>query len=201
MRPAAALAALLLLAAAAPAGAEGRVRERRWVDDEGVLHIEVKIGPSGESRRKAAKVQVKPRSTGARARVRDKTEWDEHIVQAAEKYRIPHELVRAIIVAESNFDPQAVSRVGARGLMQLMPATAAEMFVDDSHDPIQNIYGGTRYLRVLANTFGGDIIRTVAAYNAGPNAVRKAGGIPRFAETQDYVRKVVKLYRIYKGLD
>jgi soluble lytic murein transglycosylase-like protein len=199
MRLAVAVAAAALVLAAAPARAEGGLRERRWVDEEGVLHIGV--GPSAESRRKAASVQVKPRATGARARVRETSDWDLHIVETARKYQLPHELVRAVIAVESNFDPSAVSRVGARGLMQLMPATAAEMYVDDSHDPVQNIEGGTRYLRVLANAFGGDMIKTVAAYNAGPEAVRKAGGIPRFAETQDYVRKVVKLYRIYKGLD
>jgi soluble lytic murein transglycosylase-like protein len=126
-------------------------------------------------------------------------EYDAHIRDAAEMYHLPYELVKAVIAAESNFDPEAVSRAGARGLMQLMPATADEMYVWDPHDPIDAIYGGARYLRHLANQFGGDFIKTVAAYNAGPEAVRKAQGVPRYSETRTYVQKVVKFYKQFKG--
>lgn len=193
---------LATLAAAALLGPVAAAEERhlrQWVDAEGITHLT--LGPSIEARRKAETVEVDVRATKRKQKVHETSSWDAHIEEAASKYRIPAELVRAVIVAESNFDPMAVSKVGARGLMQLMPGTAAEMYVSDSHDPVQNIHGGTRYLRVLANRFGGDLIKTVAAYNAGPDAVRRAGGIPRFAETQGYVRKVLKLYRIYKGLD
>jgi hypothetical protein len=126
-------------------------------------------------------------------------EFEHHVRDAAGRYRIPVALVWAVMHAESNFDPQAVSRVGASGLMQLMPQTAQEMYLKDIFDVRENIEGGTRYLRVLANLFDGDMVKMVAAYNAGPEAVRKYGGnIPPFAETQAYVRKVLKLYYQYK---
>jgi soluble lytic murein transglycosylase-like protein len=171
---------------------------RQWVDQEGVIHLT--LGPSEKARKRAQSLSLVPRATGQATKVRDTAAWDLHIAQAAQKYNVPQELVRAIIVAESNFRPEATSRVGARGLMQLMPNTAAAMFVNDLFDPVQNIYGGTRYLRILANQFDGDLTKTIAAYNAGPEAVRRASGIPSFAETQAYVRKVLKLYRIYKGV-
>jgi soluble lytic murein transglycosylase-like protein len=101
---------------------------------------------------------------------------------------------------ESNFDPRALSDKGAMGLMQLMPATARDLYVSDAWDPAQNIEGGSRYLRLLANQYAGDMIRTLAAYNAGPDAVRRAGdSVPNIPETQEYVRKVVALYQAYKA--
>ena len=104
------------------------------------------------------------------------------------------------MAAESAFNPRAVSRRGALGLMQLMPDTARELSVGDVFDPKQNIDGGARYLRVLANQYGGDLMRTLAAYNAGPDAVRRAGGkIPDIPETREYVRKVLALYQDFKA--
>ena len=104
------------------------------------------------------------------------------------------------MAVESNFDHRALSEKGAMGLMQLMPATAKDMYVSDAWDPLQNIEGGARYLRILANQYEGDMVKTVAAYNAGPEAVRRAGGgIPNIPETQEYVRKVVALYQAYKA--
>ena len=101
---------------------------------------------------------------------------------------------------ESNFDHRAVSEKGAMGLMQLMPGTAKEMYVSDAWDPSQNIEGGARYLRILANQYQGDLVKTLAAYNAGPEAVRRAGGeVPNIPETREYVRKVVALYEAYKA--
>jgi soluble lytic murein transglycosylase-like protein len=86
------------------------------------------------------------------------------------------------------------------GLMQLMPGTAKDMYVADAYEPAQNIDGGARYLRILANQYDGDMVKTLAAYNAGPDAVRRAGGaIPGIPETQEYVRKVLALYRSYKA--
>jgi soluble lytic murein transglycosylase-like protein len=126
------------------------------------------------------------------------TEFDELISQAAIRYKMPVNLVRAVMHAESAFNPTAVSHVGASGLMQLMPETAREMYVKDIFDVKENIEGGTRYLRVLANEFNGDMVKMVAAYNAGPEAVKKYGGIPPYAETQAYVKKVIALYFQYK---
>ena len=126
------------------------------------------------------------------------TRYDQHIREAATLYQIPIELVRAVIKVESDFDPRAVSPANARGLMQMIPETAARMMVEDVFDPRQNIFGGTRYLRVLANLFNGDIQLTLAGYNAGEAAVMRYGGIPPYSETQDYVARVLALYRTYR---
>ena len=125
--------------------------------------------------------------------------YDTYISQAAALYQIPEALIRAVIKVESNYDPRAVSTANARGLMQLIPATAERMMVRDIHDPRQNIFGGVRYLRVLANLFNGDIELTVAGYNAGEGAVMRHGGIPPFPETQEYVKRVLANYRNYRA--
>jgi soluble lytic murein transglycosylase-like protein len=127
------------------------------------------------------------------------TRYDEHIRQAAALYQIPEELVRAVIKVESDFDPRAVSPANARGLMQLIPATADRMLVTDVFDPRQNIFGGVRYLRILANLFNGDLTLTIAGYNAGEGAVMRHGGIPPYAETQEYVKRVLYYYRHYRA--
>lgn len=126
--------------------------------------------------------------------------YDEHIRQAATFYQIPEQLVRAVIKVESDYDPRAVSYAGARGLMQLMPETAERLGVKDINDPRENIFGGVRYLRLLANMFNGDLDFTVAAYNAGENAVIQHKGIPPYAQTRDYVVKVTKFYRRYRTI-
>jgi soluble lytic murein transglycosylase-like protein len=126
--------------------------------------------------------------------------WSGVVRDAASANNLPEALILAVIAVESNFDPRAVSEKGAAGLMQLMPGTAKDMFVEDVFDPEQNIHGGSRYLRVLANQYAGDMVRMLAAYNAGPDAVRRAGGsVPNIPETREYVRKVVALYRAYKA--
>jgi soluble lytic murein transglycosylase-like protein len=122
-----------------------------------------------------------------------------YIHDAARLYQIPEELVRAVITVESGFSARAVSPANAKGLMQLVPATAQRMQVEDIFDPRQNIYGGVRYLRVLANLFNGDLALTLAAYNAGEAAVARYGGIPPYRETEDYVTRVVGLYRKYRA--
>jgi soluble lytic murein transglycosylase-like protein len=126
--------------------------------------------------------------------------YDAHIRQAAMLYQLPEALIRAVIRVESDFDPRATSRTNARGLMQLMPATAARMEVTDVFDPRQNVFGGVRYLRILANLFNGDLELTVAAYNAGEGAVMRYGGIPPYEETIGYVAKVLAYYRHYRAL-
>lgn len=133
-----------------------------------------------------------------KAKAEARAEYEVFLAEACELYNVPVALARAVIQAESAFNAFAVSPKGAMGLMQLMPGTAAEMFVDDCFDPRQNIHGGVRYLRVLANLFDGDLVRMIAAYNAGPEAVRRANGIPSFAETQEYVRRVLQYYEIYR---
>jgi soluble lytic murein transglycosylase-like protein len=127
------------------------------------------------------------------------TRYDQWIREAASLYQIPEALIRAVIRVESDFDPRAVSPANARGLMQMIPATAERMMVTDVFDPRQNIFGGVRYLRVLANTFNGDLALTVAAYNAGEGAVMRHGGIPPYPETQDYVVRVIGYYRQYRS--
>ncbi|WP_278308219.1 MULTISPECIES: lytic transglycosylase domain-containing protein [Carboxydocella] len=114
------------------------------------------------------------------------------IQQAAQKYGVDPDLITAVIQAESSFNPHAISRVGAQGLMQLMPATARALGVTNAFDPAQNIEGGTKYLRQLLDQFGGNEALAVAAYNAGPHAVKKYGNnIPPYQETQNYVKRVL----------
>lgn len=129
-------------------------------------------------------------SAGFRMRASSNTEFDAHINAAAALHSVSRNLVRAIIQVESAFDNLAVSTAGARGLMQLMPATARRFGVSDSFDARQNIFAGTRYLRILLDTYSGDVSLSAAAYNAGEGAVARYNGIPPFQETQSYVRKV-----------
>ncbi|QSO46122.1 lytic transglycosylase domain-containing protein [Alicyclobacillus mengziensis] len=112
--------------------------------------------------------------------------------QASTAFGLPAQLINSVIQTESAYQPNAVSSAGAIGLMQLMPATAREMGVQNPYDPIQNIWGGTRYLSSLVNQFHGDVKLAVAAYNAGPEAVVTHGGVPPYPETQQYVQKVLQ---------
>lgn len=121
------------------------------------------------------------------------------VAQAASAFKLDKGLVQAIIEAESDFNVHAISRTGARGLMQLMPETAARYGVRDIFDPEQNIWGGARYIRDLLEKFNQDIPLALAAYNAGENAVVRYGGIPPFPETKEYVQKVLELHRHYHG--
>lgn len=123
------------------------------------------------------------------------SDFDMLIQMASEKYGINSSLVKAVIQAESNFNPNAVSSAGAQGLMQLMPGTAAGLGVENAFDPVQNIDGGVRYLRDLLDRFDGNIRLTLAAYNAGPGAVEKYDGIPPYRETQAYVDRVIGYYQ------
>ncbi len=126
------------------------------------------------------------------------TSYRQFIRHSSAKYSVDAALVRAIIHAESSFNSAAISRVGAQGLMQLMPATANELAVYNVFDAQQNIEGGVKYLAKLLKTFNGNIKLATAAYNAGPNAVKKYKGIPPYKETQAYVERVGVLHRRYK---
>jgi soluble lytic murein transglycosylase-like protein len=177
----------------------------KYVDADGVVHFTNTKPGNGQghlyikcndARRSAAGPAVPPSDHDV-ARF---SRFDETIRQAAALYQIPEQLVRAVIKVESDYDPRAVSTSGACGLMQLMPQTAEILQVRDIHDPRENIFGGTRFLRILANSFNGDLELTVAGYNAGEDAVVKAGGIPQIAETRDYVVKVTRFYRRYRTI-
>jgi soluble lytic murein transglycosylase-like protein len=174
-----------------------------YTDQNGVTHF-------SNVQRAGSKVYVKSQGKSARARsgisavmpsdraVDRFSRYDAYIREAATLYQIPVELVRAVIKVESDYDPRAVSHAGAQGLMQLMPETAARMQIRDSFDPRMNILAGTRYLRVLANTFNGDLALTCAGYNAGEGAVVRYGGIPPYEETQNYVMRVLYFYYRYR---
>jgi len=189
------------LGAWAAARADGGIY--KYVEKDGTI-VYTNVPPSGRKAQKlAGTFRAAPAASDpipqARPADDQRRKYDELMEAAALRYRVPVALVRAIVHAESNYDPTAVSPKGASGLMQLMPDTAREMFVKDIFDAKENIEGGTRYLRVLANQFSGDMVKMVAAYNAGPDAVARNGGtVPPYEETQEYVRKVIALYFQYK---
>jgi soluble lytic murein transglycosylase-like protein len=124
---------------------------------------------------------------------------DALVEQNARTWQVDPALIKAVIANESGFNANATSGVGAQGLMQLMPATAASLGVHDAYDPAQNVAGGTHYLRGLLDRFGGDKRLAIAAYNAGPGAVEKYGGVPPYAETRNYVQNVLASFDKYSG--
>jgi soluble lytic murein transglycosylase-like protein len=142
--------------------------------------------------------RITTHSSRKRLRAPQRSDYDPLIDEAARTHSVPPALVKAVIAAESAFNPGAVSRAGAQGLMQLMPATADQLGVVDAFSAPQNVHAGTSYLRELIDRYG-DLPQALAAYNAGPTAVDKYGGIPPYRETQAYVERVLTYYRSYHG--
>jgi soluble lytic murein transglycosylase-like protein len=195
------IVATLIVVASLFTSAEVRADIYQFVDRDGVAHY-TNIRPNGRGWKKILSTR-KSRSPVVGLSVREKaylsdssrlTRFDAYIEEAALLYQLPPTFLRAILQVESNFYPNVVSCDGAMGLMQLMPATAASMGVRNPFDPRENIFGGARYLRVLANSFNGDLVLTIAAYNAGQNAVLKYQGVPPYPETRRYVQNVLRNY-------
>jgi soluble lytic murein transglycosylase len=134
-----------------------------------------------------------------RAAVSVSGDYDEVIRSASDRHSIDADLVRAVIKAESGFNSNARSSKGAMGLMQLMPDTARLYNVLNAYDPVDNVEGGVRHLRMLLERFQGDLRLSLAAYNAGSGAVEKFGGIPPYVETREYVRRVLRFYDAFRG--
>jgi soluble lytic murein transglycosylase-like protein len=188
----AAVCALALTAGSPePASAGGAIYT--YVDGNGVTHF--------TNRPKDKRyVRLEQRSSRIQHFVQAPGRWeyDGLIGLTARTHQVPPALVKAVIAAESDFDPNAVSRAGAQGLMQLMPKTAASLGVEDPLAPDENVDGGVRYLRSMMDRFG-DLPLALAAYNAGPTAVVRYGGVPPYRETRDYVTRVLNYYRAYHG--
>jgi soluble lytic murein transglycosylase len=171
----------------------------RYLDGDGVIHYsntqpDEKFTLYLREGRKTA-----PRAPGAD--LPDASWMNGYVDRFSRANDLPPALVHAIIKAESNGQRKAVSPKGARGVMQLMPFTSKRLRVSDPFDPIENIEGGIKYIKELLVTFEGNLTNTIAAYNAGPGAVRKYGGVPPYRETRLYVRRVMDLYRQYSAVE
>jgi len=188
------LGSIMIFAVFFPAAAQADIY--KYVDAEGVIHLtNVPTRPDIKY-----EMILKERRVLFRMRFADITKYDQLITKASEKYNVDSALVKAVIKAESNFNHKAVSPKGARGLMQLMPATASSLQVRDSFHPEKNIDGGVRYLRYLLNLFKGDLSLALAAYNAGEAAVAKYQySIPPYRETQTYVQRVMNYLAQYRA--
>ncbi len=179
----------IIVLAAGSAGAD----IYKYVDKDGVLHLTNVPTASNVKYTLVLKEKRVIFLSGL-----DIKKYDEMITRAAAKYNMDAALIKAVIKAESNFNHQAVSPVGAQGLMQLMPATANAMQVEDAFHPEKNIEGGVRYLSYLIRVYRGNLSLALAAYNAGEGAVSKYNNrIPPFRETQNYVRRVLSYYNKY----
>ena len=153
-----------------------------------------------DSSKKKKKKRTKAKVPKNKSYSRPESAYDELIKEASEAYELPFSFIKAVIKVESAFNPYAVSRVGAMGLMQLMPATAEELGVKDPFDPRDNVFGGVKLLRILTNRYNGDINLILAAYNAGSGAVAKYQGIP-YSGTRKYIIKIYRHYQKYKKLE
>lgn len=171
----------------------------RYVDEEGIVHFtdaptdtRFKVFMRDLKKDKELRTKLKIASTVNPA------EFEQLIKNCSQKYGVNINLVKAVIQAESGYNPNAVSKKGASGLMQLMPGTAKSLKVADRFNPKDNVEGGVKYLRFLLDTFRGDVSLAVAAYNAGLNKVAKYGGIPPYNETRNYVNRVLSYMKSYQ---
>jgi len=186
--PAAASADIALLST----GSTMKVTAQRVEGDTVVLVLK----GGGEVGVPAAMVQgIVPDEVLEELRPGTAADFERLVAEAAQRHGLEPALVRAVVAVESGFQPTAVSRKGAQGLMQLMPATARDLGVDDPFDPAANLDGGSRYLSSLVARYDGDLTRALAAYNAGMAAVARHGGVPPYAETRSYVRRVLGRYQ------
>jgi soluble lytic murein transglycosylase len=165
----------------------------RFIDSEGVVHYTNTPTASGFKLYLREKTEKLPVGTVSKV-------YDAIIQKAQVKYGIASSLIKAVIHAESGFNPRAVSKKGAKGLMQIMPENYRALSVSDPFDPAQNIMGGTRYLKQLLNRYDAKLPLALAAYNAGPTAVDLYRRVPPYTETQNYVQKVMTLYNRYKNI-
>jgi soluble lytic murein transglycosylase-like protein len=171
-----------------------RPRDKRWQRVEGER---AKVGKAAARRGSCDRCDAVPATDRSKDRY---SRYDPFIHEAAELYALPDALIRAVIRVESDFDPRVVSSVGARGLMQLMPAVLADHGVANAHDPRENILGGSRLLRVLANRYDGDLVKTIAAYHAGMGSLARYGNsVPPYEKTRLYLRMVLDQYYRYKA--
>jgi len=192
------LALLSVVAVIAPARAD----IYRHVDANGVVHFTNAPQYTNRPAKKAwsfYRKEIRPGPDGGNVGSTRLVHSYRDIIRAnARTYRLEEALVKAVIKAESNYNPQSLSNKGAQGLMQLIPDTARLMKVRDPFDPAENIRGGSNYLRLMLDQFGGNIDLALAAYNAGPNAVLRHGGIPPYAETREYVQRVRRYLEQYR---
>ncbi|MGK3962612.1 lytic transglycosylase domain-containing protein [Sorangium sp. So ce1667] len=178
----------------------------RYVDRDGNVHevtvrAEAPVTVRAEAPApRAAAVEAAPAlSASAADGAAGDVPYAAYVREAAALYSLPAELILAVMKVESGFNPKAVSRAGAMGLMQLMPGTAEEVGVRDPFEPRQNVLGGARYLRILINAYDGSLTLALAAYHAGAGTVGRYAGVPPFPETLRYVARVSELYRWYKA--
>lgn len=161
-----------------------------YIDSQGVLHF-TNVPTSAQYT-----VYIKERS--ARSLGYTTNQYDHMITGASKRQDVSFALLKALIKTESNFNPKAVSRAGAKGLMQIMPANIKDLKIKDPFDPQENIMGGARYLKQLIKRFNGELPLALAAYNAGPTAVERYQSIPPIKETEAFVEKVLRYYAIYR---
>lgn len=192
------LAGWIALIALGPESAEAGNAVYRYVDAQGILHFTDAPVDTRYQREDPVRLEGLAITPPRRVKVPTERDYDHLILEVARQHDVEPGLVKAVIAAESNFKPHAVSRVGAQGLMQLMPATAAHLGVERPFGVVENIDGGVRYLRAMLDRFG-DVARALAAYNAGPGAVDRYRGIPPYPETRAYIKRVLEYHRRYQA--